>query len=161
MVYARTTITGTTTAKLSSGANVTALNGSVDVIANSIQQATADMQGGSGSIGVAVTRIEGLVELTDTLLAEIGDGATVTASQVRVSAGDLDAGTAARRNATAVLTGGSGGLVATTVIEARATINSTTKARIGRAVVTAVTPCWWSPTSTRTPTPAPTPGRAA
>ncbi|MGB7817523.1 MAG: hypothetical protein WBL35_02135, partial [Ornithinibacter sp.] len=135
-VDAITTVGGRTEARLDGGARVTAPSGGVSVRSTSHTSASARMEGGSGAIGLALTSISGTATIQDALLAQVGDGAVVTAASLSVTVGDVAGTDPATRTVNAVLSGGSGGIVAATALKAVATISGSATSRIGRAVVT-------------------------
>ena len=121
-------------ARLDGGAVVNAA-GTVDVGATASTTARAWLSGGSGTVGVAVTVIEGVAKIADAVLAQVGDGASVTAGGLTVHVGGI-ADAPVTRTAVADVAGYTVGLVAVGVLRATADVTGSALARIGDATIT-------------------------
>ena len=134
-VEATSIIDGTTQAYLGAGAQIHAVAGTARVTAISTATATGHLEGGSGTIGVAVTEIVGEATISASTRAYVGDDAAVTAGALVVQVGDEAEQTS--RNAVAEISAGAGGLVTVVAVVARATVTGLVEASIGkRAAVT-------------------------
>ncbi|MFL6035351.1 MAG: beta strand repeat-containing protein, partial [Gaiellaceae bacterium] len=130
VVHAVSTINGSTQGFLGTGADVTANYGTVTVRALSNTVATGKLEGGSGTIGVAVTSVNGTAQIAATTKASIADDATVHAGALTVQTDSPTEQTT--RSVNAEISAGTGGIVGVTAVEAVATITGDIEASIGK-----------------------------